>query len=87
MYLQMDPFYNPLVTRPIQMDREMAIKLDPNRQVRFIDNPERQSVSGSVPTRTRTGSHSLEPLLTLVPAHSLHLLPIPLRNLCIWFSF
>ena len=70
----MDPLYNPLGTRPIQMGREMLIEPYPNQQFGFIDNPDRQSGSGSVPTRTRTQSDSPDPLLTLdsLPARFWH---------------
>jgi len=54
MNLQMDPLYNPLGTRPIQTGREMSMEPCPNRQFGFIDDPDRQSGSGSVPTHTRT---------------------------------
>jgi hypothetical protein len=37
----------------------------PNGQLGFIDDPEHQSGSGSVPTRSRTGSDGPDPLLTL----------------------
>ena len=49
----MDPLYNPLGTRPIQMGREMSMDPYPNRQFGFIDDPDRQSGSGSVPTVPR----------------------------------
>ena len=38
----------------------------PNRQFGFIDDLDRQSGSGSVPTRTRTRSDGPDPLLTLL---------------------
>jgi len=66
----MDPLYNPLGTRPIQTGREMSMELYPNRQFGFIDDPDRQSGSGSVPTRTRTRSDGPDPLLTL---HGFHI--------------
>ena len=68
----MDPLYNPLRTRPIQMGREMSIEPYPNRQFGFIDNPDRQSGTSSVWTwirtwtRTQTRSDGPEPLLILV---------------------
>ena len=65
MYLQLDPLYNLLTTRPVQMGREMSMEPYPNRQFGLIDNPDRQSGSGSVPTWTRTRSDGPEPLLTL----------------------
>jgi len=37
-----------------------------NRQFGCIDDPDRQSGSGSVPTRTRTRSDGPDPLLTQV---------------------
>jgi len=61
----MDPLYNPLGTRPIQMGREMSMEPYPNRQFGFIDDPGRQSGFGSVPTCTRTRSDGPDPLLTL----------------------
>jgi hypothetical protein len=42
------------------------MELYPNRQFGFIDDPDRQSGSSSVPTRTRTRSHCPDPLLTLI---------------------
>jgi len=63
--LQMDPLYNPLGTRPIQMGREMSMEPYPNRQFGFIEDPDRQSGSGSVLTCTRTRSDGPDPLLTL----------------------
>jgi len=66
----MDPLYNPLGTRPIQTGREMSMEPYPNRQFGFIDNPDRQSGSGSVPTRTRTRSDGPDPLLTLVESYT-----------------
>jgi len=65
MNLQMDPLYNTLGTHPIQTGREMSIEPYPNRQFGFIENPDGQSGSGSVPTRTRTRSDGPDPLLTL----------------------
>jgi hypothetical protein len=65
MNLQMDLLNNPLRTRPIQTGREMSMELYPNRQFGFIDNPDRQSGSASVPTRTGTRSDGPDPLLTL----------------------
>jgi len=65
MNLQMDPLYNPLRTHPIQTGREMSMDPYPNRQFGFIDNPDRQSGSSLVPTRTRTRSDNPDPLLTL----------------------
>jgi len=65
MYLQIDQLEDPLRTSPIQMGREMSIEQDPNRQFAFIDYPVHQFGDGSVPTRTRTRSDGLEPLLTL----------------------
>jgi hypothetical protein len=41
------------------------MELSPNRQFGFIDNKDRQSGSGSVPTRTRARSDGPDPLLTL----------------------
>ena len=41
----------------------------PNRQVGFIDDPDRQSGSSSVPTRTRTRSDGPDPLLTVGPGN------------------
>jgi len=61
----MDLFYNPLRTRPIRTGRVETMEPDPNRQFGFIDNPDRQSGTGSVPTRTRTRSDGPDPLLTL----------------------
>ena len=65
MNLQMDPLYNPLRSGPIQTGREMSMELYPNRQFGLIDDPDRQSGSGSVPTHTRTRSDGPDPLLTL----------------------
>ena len=61
----MDPLYNPLRTRPIQTGREMTMEPYPNRQFRFINDPDRQYGSGSVLTRSRTRSDGPDPLLTL----------------------
>jgi len=61
----MNPLYNPLKTRPIQTGREMSMEPYPNRQFGFIDDPDRQSGSGSVPTRTWTRSDGPDQLLTL----------------------
>jgi len=61
----MDPLYNPLGTRPIQTGREMSMEAYPNRRFGFIDDPDRQSGAGSVPTRTRTRSDGPDPLLAL----------------------
>jgi len=66
MNLQMDPLYNPLGTRPIQTGREMSMEPYPNQQFGFIDDPDGQSGSGSVPTRNRTWSDGPDPLLTLL---------------------
>lgn len=65
MNLQMDPVFNPLRTRPIQICSDMLMELYPIQQFRFIDNPDRQSGSGSVPTPTRTRSDGPDPLPTL----------------------
>jgi len=62
----MNVLYNPLKTRPIQTGREMSMEPYPNRQFGFIDDPDRQSGSGQVPTRTRTRSDGPDPLLTLL---------------------
>ena len=67
----MNPLYNPLKTRPIQTGREMLMEPYPNRQFGFIDDPDRQSGSGLVPTRTRTRSDGPDPLLTLASAEAL----------------
>ena len=61
----MNPLYNPLKTSPIQTGREMSMEPYLNRQFGFIDDPDRQSVSGSVPTRTQSRSDGPELLLTL----------------------
>jgi len=61
----MNPLYNPLKTSPTQAGREMSMELYPNRHFGLSDNPDRQSGSGSVPTRTRTRSDGPDPLLTL----------------------
>ena len=50
----MDPLYNPLGTHPIQTGREMSMEPYPKRHFGCIDDPDRQSGSGSVPIRTRT---------------------------------
>jgi hypothetical protein len=68
MYLQMNQLEDPLRTRPIQTGREMLIETYPNRQFRFIDDPDCQFGNCSVLTRTRTGGDSPEPVLTLSPA-------------------
>jgi hypothetical protein len=65
MNLQMDLLYNPLRTRPIQTGMEMTMERDPNRQFRFIDDPDHQSGSGSVPTGTPTRSDGPDPLQTV----------------------
>jgi len=44
----------------------MSMEPYPNRQFRFIDDPDRQSGSGSVPTRTRTWSDGPDPSLPLI---------------------
>jgi hypothetical protein len=62
--LQMDPLYNPQRTYRIQTGREMSIEPYPNWQFVFVDNPDRKSGCGSVPTRTRTRSDGPELLLT-----------------------
>jgi hypothetical protein len=62
----MNPLYNLLKTRPIQTGREMSMEPYPNGQFGFIDDPDRQSGSGSVLTRTRTRSDGPDPLLTLI---------------------
>jgi hypothetical protein len=70
MNVPMDPLYNPLRTRAIQTGTEESMEMYPDRQVGFIGNPDRQSGSGSVPTRTRTRSDGPDPLLTLIlPSH------------------
>jgi len=66
MNLQMYLLYNPLRTRPIKTGREKSMEPYPNRQFGSTDDPDRQSGCGSVPTHTRTGSASPDPLLTLV---------------------
>jgi len=66
MNLQMDPLYNPLGTRPIQTGREMLMEPYVNRQFGLIDDPDRKSGSGSVPSRTRTPSDGPDPLLILM---------------------
>jgi len=43
----------------------MSMEPYPNRLFGFINNPDRQSGSGLVPTRTRTRSDGPDPLLTL----------------------
>ena len=63
--LQMDALCDPLTTHPIQTGWEICIEPYPNRQFRYIDNPDRQYGNGSVLTRTRTQSDGPEPLLTL----------------------
>jgi len=65
----MDPLYNLLRTPPIQPGRAMAMELYPNRQFGLIDNPDRQSGSGWVLTRTRTRSDGPDPSLTLTTGH------------------
>ena len=65
----MDPLYNLLGTRPIQKGREMSMEQYPNRQFGFIVDPDRQSGSGLVPTRTRTRSEGPDPFLTLYGAN------------------
>jgi hypothetical protein len=61
----MDPHYNPLKTRPIQIGSEMSMEQYPNRQLWFIYEPDRQSASSYVWTCTRTRSDDPDPLLTL----------------------
>jgi hypothetical protein len=61
----MDPLYNPVGTHPIQMGREMWMNPYTNQQFEYIDDPDRQSGAGSVPTRIRTRSDGPDPLLTL----------------------
>jgi len=68
MYLQMDPLNNPLRTRPIQTGNEMSIVLYLNWQFRIIDDQDRWSGSGSVPTGIQTQSDGPEPFLTLCMA-------------------
>jgi len=65
MYLQKHPLENRMRTHPIQMGSEMSIEPYPNWQFGYIDDPDRQSGSGSVPTRTRTRSDGSELLLTV----------------------
>jgi len=65
MNLQMDPLDNPLGTRRVQTGREMSMEPYPKRQCWLIDEPDRQSGSGSVPSRTRTRSDGPDLLLTL----------------------
>jgi len=70
MYFQMDLLYNLLRTDPIQTGREMSMERYLNQQFGLIDNLDRQSGTGSVPTRTRTRSDGPEPLLTLIKGTS-----------------
>jgi len=62
----MDPLGDQLTTRPIQKGWEISIVPRLNLQFRFINNPARQSVKGSVLTPNRTRSDSPEPLLSLL---------------------
>jgi len=64
MYLQIDPLENSLRTHPIQMGREITIEPYPNQQFGFINDPDCQFGTSSVPTGTRTQSDCPEPLLT-----------------------
>jgi len=64
MNLQMDLLYNRLGTRAIQTVREMSTVQYANCQFGYMDDPDRQSGSGSVPTRTRTRYDGPDPFLT-----------------------
>jgi len=61
----MDPLGDPLTTRQIQMGWGFTIEPYPGWRFGCIDNPDLEFVNGSVPTRTRSCSDGLEPLLTL----------------------
>jgi len=69
----MDPLYNPLRTRAIQMGREMSIKMYPHWQFGLIDDPDGQSGSSLVLTWTKTQSDSPELLLTLHVCYTLRM--------------
>ena len=69
MNLQMDQLENPVTTHPIQTAWEISIERYRNWQFRCIDDPDCQFDNGLVSTRSRIGSDSSAPLLTLHTVH------------------